>query len=180
MQFRAFGLFIALGFMAACGPPQPEAVNGVQLIRAGDTDRILTDHVDALNAYRATNGMGPVRLSSQLTAAARTHARDMSVQERAWHFGSDGSSPRDRADRAGFSGRVLGENISESFDDDVTLIQSWINNPVTRRVLLVPSADTVGLGWHQEPDGKLWWVQVIGASTAAPGFAGFTLAALPE
>ena len=86
------------------------------MIRPSEVNGIRTSHVDALNAFRTTQGVRPVRLDAALTAAAATHARDMSVQRRAWHFGSDGTSPRDRAERAGFRGRVAGENISESFD----------------------------------------------------------------
>ncbi|MSU90704.1 CAP domain-containing protein [Rhodobacteraceae bacterium 2CG4] len=163
---RGFLLLLSLGLLAACTTPPPEQVGGVQMIREADTQAVMTSHVDALNAYRATRGLRPVTLSARLTAAARTHARDMSVQERAWHFGSDGTSPRDRAERAGFAGRVLGENISESFDDELQVLQSWIDDPVTRSVMLSPEADSVGLGWFQESDGKLWWVQLLGQSSA--------------
>ena len=155
---------LGLALLAACAP-QPVA-EGVDLIQPGEAAAIQTAHVDALNAFRAEQGLGPVTLSARLTAAARTHARDMSVQRRAWHFGSDGTSPRDRAARAGFAGEVVGENISESFDDPTELFRSWLADPVTRRVMLAREADSVGLGWHQEPNGKLWWVQVLGDSRA--------------
>jgi hypothetical protein len=54
----------------------------------------------------------PAVLHAFLTAA--THAHDMSVQNRPWHFGSGGSSPIDRAKRAGYTGTVLGKNIAET------------------------------------------------------------------
>lgn len=168
LKIRGMLLLVGLGLLAACAPPVPEQVNGVNMIRASQTNEIQTSHVDALNAFRTSRGQQPVQLNAQLTAAARTHARDMSVQERAWHFGSDGSSPRDRAERAGFTGSILGENISESFDDEIAVFQSWVNDPVTSRVMLSPGADSVGLGWYQEPTGKLWWVQLIGQSGYSP------------
>ena len=37
----------------------------------------------------------------------------MSAQNRPWHFGSDGSSPLVRVQRAGYRGKLLGELISE-------------------------------------------------------------------
>ncbi len=148
--------------LAGCDPTPTTGAGGVPIISPRDTDAIITRHVDTVNAFRAENGMGPVQVSPELTAAARTHARDMSVQKRAWHFGSDGTSPKDRADRAGYRGQVTGENISESFDDEFTLIQSWLSDPSTRRVMANPRSNEIGFGWYQETNGKLWWVQVLG------------------
>ncbi|WP_112321008.1 CAP domain-containing protein [Oceanibium sediminis] len=167
-------LAACLMFAAAC-TSGTQVVDGVRIISDSEVNGIRTAHVDAVNAFRSTQGQPPVRLNAQLTAAAATHARDMSVQERAWHFGSDGTSPQDRATRAGYAGRVLGENISESFDDEVEVLQSWLNDRFTRRVMLAPEADTVGFAFHQESNGKLWWVQLLGQSggvregTGAPG-----------
>jgi uncharacterized protein YkwD len=49
----------------------------------------------------------------------------MSVQNRPWHFGSDGSSPLDRARRAGYTGTLLGELISETFESEVETLAAW-------------------------------------------------------
>ena len=80
----------------------------------------------------------------------------------------------DRVRRAGYTGRWIGENISESYDDVIQSFQSWVDDPVTRRVMLTPEADNVGLGWFQEPDGKLWWVQVLGQSGGTPQYVAFS------
>lgn len=168
MTLRAFLVMLSVLALTACAPPVPEEVNGVRMIPDSEVNDIRTAHVDALNAFRASNNLPPVTLSARLTAAAATQARDMSVQRRMWHFGSDGTSPADRAARAGYSGRVLGENISESFDDPVTLFQSWVDDPTTRPVMLSPEADNVGIAFYQERNGKLWWVQLLGDSAEAP------------
>ena len=82
--------------------------------------------------------MQPVQLSAELNAAADTHARDMSVQKRAWHFGSDLTSPRERAFRAGYRGEIVGENLSEGSDSDLTVLASWLDFTDTRGVILDP------------------------------------------
>ena len=128
----------------------------------GDPGEIRLRHVDSVNAVRAQAGVGPVQLSAELNAAAETHARDMSVQQRAWHFGSDLTSPRERAARAGYMDELVGENISEGSDSDLTVLSSWLNFQDTRDVILSPKARGVGLGWYQEPSGKIWWVQLLG------------------
>ena len=155
-------LLISAFVIAGCTPTPTTGVGGVKIISRGETDALIARHVDTVNAFRAERGLRPVQVSAQLIAAARTQARDMSVQKRAWHFGSDGSSPKDRAERAGYNGFILGENISESYDDEFQLVQSWLGDPITSRVMSNPRATEIGLGWYQEPNGKLWWVQVIG------------------
>ena len=94
--------------LSACASNQ--SGGGVRLSEA-DKNPIRLRHLDAVNAVRAEAGLQPVQLSAELNAAADTHARDMSVQQRAWHFGSDLTSPRERAARAGYRGELVGENL---------------------------------------------------------------------
>ena len=103
-----------------------------------------------------------MQLSAELNAAAETHARDMAVQQRAWHFGSDLTSPRERAFRAGYRGEIVGENLSEGSDSDLTVLRTWLDFKDTRDVILDPSARGLGIGWYQEPTGKIWWVELLG------------------
>jgi uncharacterized protein YkwD len=117
---------------------------------------------DSVNALRQAAGSAPVTLNAQLTAAAATHSRDMSVQNRPWHFGSDGSSPLLRAQRVGFRGRFLGELISETFETELQTISAWMKDPSTRSVLLDPAATLLGFAWFQEPNGKIWWTLMTG------------------
>ncbi len=132
-------------------------------LSAADADPIRLRHLDAVNAVRLDAGLQPVQLSAQLNAAAETHARDMYVQQRAWHFGSDLTSPRERAMRAGYQGELVGENLSEGSDSDLTVLQTWLDFKDTRQVIMDPAARGLGLGWFQEPNtGKIWWVQLLG------------------
>jgi uncharacterized protein YkwD len=87
----------------------------------------------------------------------------MSVQNRPWHFGSDGSSPLVRAQRSGFTGRLLGENISETYETELETLSSWMAQPDTRVVIMDPLATRLGFAWFQEPGGKIWWTMVTGA-----------------
>jgi uncharacterized protein YkwD len=134
---------------------------GVRLTQA-DANPIRLRHLDAVNAVRAEAGVAPVQLSAELNAAAETHARDMSVQKRAWHFGSDLTSPRERAFRAGYQGEIVGENLSEGSDSDLTVLRTWLDFPDTREVILDPRARGLGIGWHQDATGKIWWVELLG------------------
>lgn len=142
------------------GLPLPQVYN----IQPGDEDDIQFRMLDGVNTLRAAAGVPAVQLDAQLTAAAATHSRDMSVQNRPWLFGSDGSSPLDRATRAGFRGALVGEVISESYETELETLAAWMNDPDSRAVILDPAARRMGFAWFQERAGKLWWTLTLGGT----------------
>lgn len=144
------------------GKPLPQ----VYRIAGGDEAEIQFRMLDSVNALRAARGAAPVQLSAELTAAAKTHSRDMSVQNRPWHFGSDGSSPLDRVRRVGYQGRMLGENISETYETELETLSAWMEQSDTREVILDARARDLGFGWFQEPSGKIWWTMILGQPAA--------------
>ena len=89
----------------------------------------------------------------------------MSIQNRPWHFGSDGSSPLDRVARVGYEKVFLGETISETYESEITTLTAWINNENTRDVILDPRANELGFAWYQERNGKIWWAMVLGGNS---------------
>lgn len=164
MGFMAFGL-------AACAAPQvPTGVDGlpsqqVYRIRAQDSADIQFRMLDGLNALRQAAGAKSLQLNAQLNAAAATHSRDMSVQNRPWHFGSDGSSPLERLRRVGYEGQLTGETISETYETELETLAAWMQEPNTRGVLLNPSSNEMGFSWFQESNGKIWWTLVLADGT---------------
>ncbi|MEM1073650.1 MAG: CAP domain-containing protein [Pseudomonadota bacterium] len=164
--------------LSACAPTPPSNQLGsdgkplpsVYKIRDRDTSKIQFRMLDAVNALRGASGQQPVELDANLTAAAATHARDMSLQNRPWHFGSDGSSPIDRVQRSGFAGQLVGENISETFETELETLGAWMDQPDTRRIILSPDANRLGFSWFQEKNGKIWWTMVMGSTGFAAAF----------
>jgi uncharacterized protein YkwD len=150
------------------GRPLPQ----VYKIRANDKEKIEFRTLDAVNALRQASGAQALQLNAQLNAAAATHSRDMSVQNPPWDFGSDGSSPIDRVQRAGYPGQILGEAISESYESEVETLGAWMEDESTRRIILDPRATDLGFAWYQEESGKIWWTMVIGGRSAAPAVTG--------
>ena len=160
----------ALLALSACGaPPAPQiGLDGKPLpqvyrIGSGDTREIRFRMLDSVNSLRSAAGRPPLALDDKLTAAAATHARDMSRQSRPWHFGSDGSSPLDRVRRVGYEGDLVGETISETYESELETLAAWMDEDRTRRLILAPAARRMGLAWHQDTNGKIWWTMVLGA-----------------
>ncbi len=155
--------------LAACAPTQPrigtdgKPVPGVYRISRADAGKIQFRMLDSVNALRQASGRATIELDSKLNAAAATHSRDMSVQNRPWHFGSDGSSPIDRIQRVGYTGALVGETISETYETELETLAAWMQQPDTRRIILSPQAQKMGFSWHQEAGGKLWWTLVVGS-----------------
>jgi uncharacterized protein YkwD len=170
-MLRISAIFTAVALLvAACAvPPAPPTLGPdgrplprVYRISAAEAADVQFRMLDSVNALRQAAGAGPVELNAQLTAAAATHSRDMSVQNRPWHFGSDGSSPIDRVRRTGYMGQLLGETISETYETELETLAAWMEQPETRRVILDPAGQNLGFSWYQENNGKLWWTLIMG------------------
>ena len=141
----------------ADGRPLPSAYK----IR-GNPEKLQYRMLDSINALRQASGLQPVQLNSQLNAAAKTHSIDMARQNRPWHFGSDGSSPIDRAARVGYGGTFLGETISETYETETETLAAWMQKSGPRSVIMDPGASQMGFSWHQEKGGKIWWTLEMG------------------
>jgi len=167
---RAVFLLLVFGVgLAACTPAPPPALatDGkpapkLYRIKNGQTAKIQFRVEDGVNALRQAAGVQPVSLNAKLNATAATHSRDMSLQNRPWHFGSDGSSPIDRTRRAGYPGAFMGELISETYEAELVTLGVWSEDLATRKVLLTPEARDLGFAWFQEDNGKIWWTLVLG------------------
>ncbi len=166
---------VLLAALAACAPgqqpvqlgPDGQPVQRVYRIAPGDTDRVRERALDSVNTLRAARGLAPLQENAQLIAAAERHSRDMAAQGRAWAFGSDGSSPFQRVARAGYRGEMRGQLVSETFESELETINAWMADRDERAILMDRQADEMGLAWHQESNGKLWWTLVTGRSDSS-------------
>ncbi|MDP2739494.1 MAG: CAP domain-containing protein [Pseudorhodobacter sp.] len=171
MKRRSVLAVLGMGAVAACATSAPQlGTDGKPLpqvykINAATAARIPFHLLDSVNTLRAAKGAAPLQYNAQLNAAAATHSRDMAVQNRPWHFGSDGSSPLVRVQRAGYPGKLLGELISETYETELETLAQWTAEPDTRAVILDPIANEIGFAWFQESSGKLWWTLLTGDAT---------------
>ncbi|WP_300032974.1 CAP domain-containing protein [uncultured Roseobacter sp.] len=175
-MIRLISAFFALVLVAAaCAPVQTAPTLGsdgkplpsLYRIKERDTAKLQFRMLDAVNALRGASAQPVVEMDAALNAAAATHSRDMSIQNRPWHFGSDGSSPIDRIRRVGYQGTLVGETISETYESELETLAAWMEKPDTQRILLSPEATDMGFAWFQESNGKIWWTLVMGRDGTA-------------
>lgn len=159
---------LALLALSACETGPSVSGAGVYRIRAGDTAEIQYRMLDSVNALRAGVGAPPVALNANLTAAAETHARDMSRQGRAWPFGSDRSSPYERVARSGYPGALVAEVYSQTYETELDTLAAWVNDGAWGDAILDRDATDMGFAWQQDSSGLIWWAITLGARGAEP------------
>ena len=102
-----------------------------------------------VNNARAAHGLRRLSASRTLARAANRHARDMVRRDFFEHTSPGGSTPSDRALRAGYRGLYVGETIAFAVGDDATpagAVRGWLESGPHRRVLLDPDMRHVGVG----------------------------------
>lgn len=121
----------------------------------------------AINAYRASRGLKPLKLNAELTEAAKAHSRDLAKWDRISHYGSDGSNPWDRVKRTGYKARLAAENVGTGQVDFNEVLKGWQESPGHNKNLLLADAESMGIALVQEPNTefKSFWTLVVGASS---------------
>jgi len=122
---------------------------------------------DIINQYRVDNGLKPLRLNADLSAAAKAHARDLAKWDRISHYGSDGSNPWDRVKRTGYRAKLAAENVGTGQIDFEEVMRGWKASPGHNKNLLLADAEEMGLALVNDPktEFKSFWTLVLGSQT---------------
>lgn len=137
-------------------PSQPAA--GPPL--TGDA-KLEADVIKLVNDERAKAGCGAVRFEEKLRTASRRHSADMAAHEELSHTGSDGSSPWDRAGRAGYD-HAMSENIAMGYRTADAVMEGWMKSKGHRDNILNCEAKAVGVGLARTSGGTPYWTQMFG------------------
>ena len=111
-----------------------------------------------INSERQKNGIGNLNFNTALGNAAQAHADDMYQNNYFSHTGRDGSSPSDRAIRAGYPTRSTGENIAAGTTSPSYIFNMWMGSTGHRQNMLNPTWKSAGIGLA----GNIW-VLLLGA-----------------
>lgn len=110
-------------------------------------------------------GAPPLSLASALTRAARAHSRDMVARDFFSHTGSDGSTPGERATRAGYRWSMLGENIASGVRTPQEAVAGWLASPEHCANIMTAAFRQMGVAFAVDPaDAQIIdWTEDFGA-----------------
>ncbi len=104
----------------------------------------VQDLLNDTNAARSANGDGPLKLNSELTAAASAKAADMFTNQYWAHISPSGRDPWSFITAAGYNYLFAGENLARDFADSQSVVTAWMNSPTHRDNLLNNHYQDVG------------------------------------
>jgi uncharacterized protein YkwD len=102
-----------------------------------------------VNRERAAHGLPALQASERLRAAAAAHSADMVTRSFFDHVAPGGGTVSDRARRAGYSGRTLGEDIAwgtNELSTPAAIVEAWMHSPPHRAVILGHRFREIGVG----------------------------------
>lgn len=164
--FRLLLVTVATGltmFAGASGLGSPSTA----VARAADprVDELAT----LINRARVARGLLPLARSTELDAAADVQSRDMAANNYLDHQAPDGSTPQDRAARAGYrvppqSGWIVVEVISAISGEPRGPLDWWLNESpeVHGKVVLNPRWREMGVGYAAGGEYGNYWTVLFG------------------
>ncbi|MFC0530174.1 CAP domain-containing protein [Phytohabitans kaempferiae] len=132
---------------------------GTSTAQSADENRV----VEITNQERAEAGCGPVRVNTRLANAARLHSQDQADHNNMSHTGSDGSSPWQRSERAGYD-NAIGENVAAGYRTSAAVMDGWMNSDGHRANILNCDAKAIGVGLAYASNGTPYWTQMFGSA----------------
>ena len=106
----------------------------------------------------------PVKWAERLAATGARHATDMAAHSYFSHDGRDGSKPADRATRAGYVWRAVGENIAAGQSTAEEVVQGWIGSPPHCANLMSEKFTEMGVAYavNSQSTMGIYWAQLFG------------------
>jgi Cysteine-rich secretory protein family len=106
----------------------------------------------------------PLEWNDRLAAAARAHSSDMATRNYFRHAGQGGSQVSDRASRAGYAWRRVGENIATGQGSAKQVVSAWLASPEHCANIMNRGLAEMGAAYAVNPDSDtgIYWTQVFG------------------
>lgn len=107
----------------------------------------------------------PLTWNATLATAAEDHSRSMANNNYFDHKDRDGRTPGDRAELAGYSGQLIGENIAAGQDTVRKVVDGWVASPGHCANLMNPQFQELGAAYAVDPksDSGIYWTAMFGA-----------------
>jgi uncharacterized protein YkwD len=104
----------------------------------------------------------PVQQHVYLHVAAQDHAEWMAKFHRMSHRGAKRSTPASRAKHAGFTGKMIAENVAMGQKTPFAVVYAWMRSAGHRRNMTNEAYTSVGFGHAKDKNGTSYWCAVYG------------------
>lgn len=128
-----------------------------------DSERARAELLAAVNRERKARKLPSLASDARLEAAAQRHAEDMLARGYLGHASPDGALAMQRARRAGYDARRVGENVAKGQGSVEEVMKGWMRSREHRENILEPTFVDAGFGLAVGKD-EVLWVQVFGSS----------------
>jgi uncharacterized protein YkwD len=104
------------------------------------------------NSYRLANGCPALTVNTILMGTAQGHSREMALSAYVGHNSADGTSPWDRIKAAGYTYRLVAENIAWGATSPEQVVDAWFfespPNDAHRKNILNCGLHETGVGYY--------------------------------
>jgi uncharacterized protein YkwD len=139
-------------------PPWPEA--GREILAAVNAARAQP----RLCGERGFGAAGPLVWNERLGETALGHSSDMAAKKYFAHKARDGSMVGERALRAGYAWRAVGENIAAGQTTAAEAVAGWLSSPGHCANIMHPGFTDMGGAYAirtERQPGRVYWTQVF-------------------
>src|SRR6185312_6721055 len=119
--------------------------------------------LDPQKALAAVNGLPALVLDARLSRAADMQSKTQAARSWIGHYGSDGSTAKDRAARAGYHAKIASENVASGQKSFADAMHFWEESSGHRTNLLRPNVTAIGVAMAKDDSGRPYWTLVLGA-----------------
>lgn len=158
-------------WIVLAAPLMPPAPNELQAVSRRVLELVNEARASARRCgWKRFQAAAPVDLSDLLHQAALAHARDMAEHSSLSHAGRDGSTAGERATRAGYRWRLIGENIAAGQSTPEQVVADWVQSPRHCANLMSADFSDMGVAFAVEPQSAsgIYWTQLFGSPRPAP------------
>jgi len=106
----------------------------------------------------------PLKLNEPLNEASLGHSRDMAARSTLSHEGHDGSTPAERAARAGYKWKVVGENLASGPQSAEEVTKGWLASPHHCTNIMDPRFTEMSVAYYVDKKSRsvIYWTQMFG------------------
>jgi uncharacterized protein YkwD len=148
--------------VASPAAPQAPAGGSAPQVSLNDKESVL---FTAVNEQRAAAGLAPVQLNAALTDLSRYRSNDMASRNYFSHVTPEGtkflSMLTDRGVSYKFAGEILARNNYPSAETAQTAMQSYLNSPQHKAIIMDGQYSQVGIGYALGADDMSYFTVIF-------------------